>query len=141
MPIFHRKMVLGIAGIFLLVHLTRTEDLEFLVEGETIEFTQQIRTDRLTIITVIDIDTVSGREQINEIDTILKGWNNYPAFNGQTPDISVVYLSLTEKAVEDIIRAATLLDRVVLFRDQTNDKAATYPCTYTHDVLLLKEMQ
>ena len=141
MPIFHRKMVLGIAGILVLVHLTRPEDLEFLVEGETIEFTQQIRTDRLTIITVIDIDTVSGREQINEIDTILKGWNNYPAFNGQTPDISVVYLSLTEKAVEDIIRAATLLDRVVLFRDQTNDKAATYPCTYTHDVLLLREMK
>ena len=136
MPIFHRKMVLGIAGILVLVHLTRPEELEFLIEGETIEFTQQIRTDRLTIITIIDIDTVSGREQINEIDTILKGWNNYPAFNGQTPDISVVYLSLTEKAVEDIIRAATLLDIVVLFRDQTNDRNATYSCVYTHDVLI-----
>ena len=119
MPIFHRKMVLGIKEILLLgltIHFTRSDDLEFLVEGETVEFTQQIRTDRLTIITVIDIDTVSGREQINDIDTILKGWNNYPAFNGQTPDISVIYLSLTEKAVEDIIRAATLLDRVVPFQ-------------------------
>ena len=58
-------MVLGIKEILslcLLIHFSLSEDfIEFLVEGETVEFTQQIRTDRLTIITVIDIDAVSGR--------------------------------------------------------------------------------
>ena len=142
-------MVLQVKGIvifYFLVLLTvppiLSEDyLEFLVEGETIEFTQKTRTDRLTIITVIDIDAISGREQITAIDGILKNWNNYPAFNEQTPDIGITYLSLTEKAVEDLIRTASLLDRVVLFKDKTNIRNATYPCTYKHDVLLLQEMQ
>ena len=71
-------MVLQVKGIvifYFLVLLTvpsiLSEDyLEFLVEGETIEFTQKTRTDRLTIITIIDIDAISGREQITAIDLI-----------------------------------------------------------------------
>ena len=125
---------------YLVSQVCSDDTFSFLVEGEEVEFTQRTKTDRLTIIVSIDIDAVSGRFQFKAIDTLLLAWGNYPAFN-QTPDIGFEYLGLVEKAVDDILRAAALLDRIVLFKDVSITREATYACTYTHDMILLEEMK
>ena len=117
-----------------------TQDFTFLVEGEMVEFTQSTKTDRLTLIVTIDLDQISGRKAIKAIDTIISSWAGYPAFS-QTPDIGLTYLSLTEKAVDDLLRVGTLLDRVVQFREPNSPLVATYSCTYKHEILLKSEME
>ena len=133
-------MILITYLIYLVSQVCSDDTFSFLVEGEEVEFTQRTKTDRLTIIVSIDIDAVSGRFQFKAIDTLLLAWGNYPAFN-QTPDIGFEYLGLVEKAVDDILRAAALLDRIVLFKDVSITREATYACTYTHDMILLEEMK
>lgn len=133
-------IVLLIPLVIKIIMAQENQDFTFLVEGENIEFSQSTKTDRITLILAIDLDSVSGRKAFKAIDVLLTSWANYPAFN-QTPEIGLTYLSLTEKAVDDLLKAAALLDRIVLFRDPNSPRNTTYSCSYKHEIISLSELE
>jgi len=133
--------VLYFLAIFLPNIINSNNGLEFLIEGEQIEFTNKVRSERVTILVSIDFSMIQGKRLFDRLDVLLSDWGEYPAFKETGTDIGTIFLSLIETAVRQTITAAELLDKVVRFRDENRDANSTYKCRYTHKMLTLEDME
>jgi len=127
--------------LFIPQFLSLEHALEFLHPGENIEFTNKLRSERVSLTIIIDFSVAQGKQIFSRVDTLLSDWGEYPAFNDTEHNIGSIFLSLIETAVRNVIIAATLLEKVVSFVDEQGTINQTYKCFYAHKMVTLEDME
>ena len=116
-------------------------NFHFLVEGERLQFTSRSKQDRVTLNIPIPLNGTLGKDIIEEYDSYITKWTNFPAF-AKTADATVKnYLALSSASVENILKINDLIPRVLRFKEKNSERLAESACSYSHNTLEISSIQ
>jgi hypothetical protein len=113
----------------------------FLVEGENIQYGNQLRMSLFDLIVEIPYTPDLARKMRQDVEEVLKSWRTYPPF----ADASLLsnYLTLTQKGIRNLISGSQKQNQLFEYLQNTanHSEVNLHPCKLTLPGLTVMEME
>lgn len=118
---------------------TQEETFDFLIIGEEFQVSTHPRIELVSLEVIIDFNTVSSAQLIQDMEGITKEWLAYPPFKKSAP-LSAEYYAVTSTGVARLIKVSQWLERILPYRNEQSTYQLEYSCRHNHTAISIDTM-